>query len=295
MLLVPAGLLAATVLARDPLGEALGIEPHPHGPGFSFAAFFPHWLLVGFFTLFAGLSGIVAAAGLVRFWRALEAASPAGPGAPGVLAVLPRVLKTILSHERFSKCAARGGRRTTHVLVLYGFLALFGTTVWAVIDLYLVPMFGGKAGYPYGLLHPVKVLAIAGAILLVAGSAKAILDRLGPNAATEATTAFDVNFAGLLLAVGLTGIVLEVMRFASGEAPGEGFLRAAHGTYLVHLALVFGLLVYLPYSKFAHAVYRTVAMLHAERAGAAGGCSPGAAAVVNVAAAEGPRGKGDVR
>jgi len=40
-----------------------------------------------------------------------------------------------------------------------------------------------------------------------------------------------------------------------------------YAVYFVHLVSVFGLFLLLPYSKLAHVVYRTLALVHAERTG----------------------------
>ncbi len=70
--------------------------------------------------------------------------------------------------------------------------------------------------------------------------------------------------------MGLTGFVVEVLRFTvSPEAMGSA-QSTAYGIYFVHLVLVFSLLVYLPYSKFAHMWYRALAMVYAEHTGRTG-------------------------
>jgi quinone-modifying oxidoreductase subunit QmoC len=141
-------------------------------------------------------------------------------------------------------------------------------TVWAVIDIYVMPFFDIRSFYPFDLVHPMKVLANVGCVLLIFGCVKAILDR---RAALQnngpVSTSFDVIFVWLLLLVALTGLVTEVLRFAVGDVPDSGLTSTALTLYFVHLVLVFQLLVYLPYSKFAHIVYRTVAMVYAEHSG----------------------------
>jgi len=77
----------------------------------------------------------------------------------------------------------------------------------------------------------------------------------------------------LLLAVGVTGFVTQVLRWsiAPNYDPAAfemtGLAYVAYAIYFVHLVVVFHLLVYLPFSKFAHIVYRTVALVYAEHSG----------------------------
>jgi len=107
--------------------------------------------------------------------------------------------------------------------------------------------------------------------VLIFGCVKAIVDRKDSKEGSVASTSFDWIFVGLLLSVAITGLLTEVFRFAAD--PGghvverTGLQYAAFAVYFAHLVLVFDLLVYLPYSKFAHIVYRTVAHVYAEHSG----------------------------
>jgi quinone-modifying oxidoreductase subunit QmoC len=87
-----------------------------------------------------------------------------------------------------------------------------------------------------------------------------IVDRLKKPAETEGSTAHDWTFIGLLSTVVVTGFFVEVLRFADVAA-------VAYPLYFIHLVFVFGVLMYLPYSRFAHLVYRTVALVYAKHTG----------------------------
>ena len=68
------------------------------------------------------------------------------------------------------------------------------------------------------------------------------------------STYSDWLFLTILGLTTLTGFFSQWLRLAG--------LRAAYPMYFVHLLFIFFLLVYIPYSKFAHLIYRTLAMLH---------------------------------
>ena len=280
MLLIPVVLLVLALLVRRPLegvealSGVLGLADH-HG---FYADLFPHWLLIGFFSLFTGLAFVAAVAGVVRFWRAMKAADVASGGyAPtsGIIPGLGRTLGTIFSHDKFSKCERHGGRRWVHLGSFYGFAALFVVSAWAVVALYMInPLITNDFVYPFRFWNQWKILANVACIALIIGCIKAIVDRKRSPESSGASTSFDWIFVWLLLSVAVTGLLTEVFRFVADpgvygdeHAVWTGVQYVAYAIYFVHLVLVFDLLVYLPYSKFAHILYRTAALVYAEHTG----------------------------
>jgi len=279
LLVIPAVLLLLALAAREPLLDSPlgGVLSLLHHEGF-YADLYPHWMLIGFYSFFTGLAFLGALAGVLRFWRAMKASDEAaGRSAPtvGVVPSFIRTLGPIFGHGKFNKCERHGSRRMAHLGAFYGFVALFLVSVWAVVALYMInPLFDAHLHYPFAFWNPWKLLANVGAVILIAGCVKAILDRRRSPDESGKSTSFDWVFVWLLLSVGVTGLLTEVLRYAVdpgvyGEAHAvwTGGQYVAYAAYFVHLVVVFGLLVYLPYSKFAHVLYRTVAMAYAEHSG----------------------------
>jgi quinone-modifying oxidoreductase subunit QmoC len=219
------------------------------------------------------LSVAGSAAGGLRYWRAMERQRRGGALVP---ALLPTAL-AILRHERFRECEARrpGTRAThrehlphTHLATFYAFLGLVVTTASVGVGIYVF-------GYltPWPLWHPVKILGNASGLILIAAVAVFGYRRIADGPKAGKSTYSDWLFLHLLLFTTLTGFLSELFRLAD-------LAVAAYPTYVVHLVFVFVLVVYMPYSKLAHVVYRSVAMLHAEsaRAGRRGHKGPQGAA-----------------
>jgi len=69
------------------------------------------------------------------------------------------------------------------------------------------------------------------------------------------STYWDWSLIFVILCVGITGFCAEIFRLIH-------IAKWSYGFYLLHAGFVFALFVYLPYSKFAHLAYRTIAMIH---------------------------------
>jgi quinone-modifying oxidoreductase subunit QmoC len=228
----------------------------PEGP-IVFSKFMPIVYIEAVFMAAMALSALGAIAGGVRYWRAIGRQAGGGGAGPG-RALLP-TLGAILRHRKFAQCAERapGPREThkghvhhSHLLVFWGFAGLVVTTVSVGIGIYAF-------GYltPWPLWHPVKILGSASGVVVLAAVGVFTWRRLADAERAGKSTYSDWLFLAVLGLTTLTGFACQGLRLLGTPV--------AYGMYVVHLVLIFFLLVYIPYSKFAHLVYRTVAMLRA--------------------------------
>jgi quinone-modifying oxidoreductase subunit QmoC len=262
-------MLAAAAVAWQASGVA-AVELAMAGPRtvFPFWTWLPHWLLGTVFGLLLAFDVVVLVCGARRFWRDMNGSAPSpqpssrvagrGGGVRGLGASWRAAFRRIVWHEDFGLCAQNQARRTSHLLVVYGMLALWLTSLWVVTARWN-PLLEGLV-YPLGFWNPWKLMANLAGLSVVLGATLMLVERGERPATAGATRYADGALLGFLLTIVLTGFATEVLHFLRVEP-----LRYA--VYAVHLVSVFAFLWVLPYSKLAHVVYRTLALVHAERIG----------------------------
>jgi citrate/tricarballylate utilization protein len=139
-------------------------------------------------------------------------------------------------------------RRYAHHLVFYGFLFMTASTTVAAIYHNLL---GEDAPYPY-LSLPVVLGTIGGVMtVLGVGGLFWLKSRQDLDPANDRMLQIDNVFLVMLLTTSLSGLILMVLRET-----------ALMGTLLtIHLGLVAGFFLTLPYGKFAHVIYRYAALI----------------------------------
>lgn len=256
-----AALLGMALYLKDPIANVLGIsELLNQKIVYSYSSMMPRWLLNIFFPLLGFLVMLPVIRGIVRLWRAMKAAAVrSGVGTPplNLLRSIWSALKSIVSHNRFALCTQSHSRFWSHLPVFFGFLALSLVTLW-VITAPHNPLITREFVYPFSFWNPWKVLANAGGIAIVVGCILMIKDRMKRKEQAEINTYSDWSLIAVLLAVVLTGFTTEALHYVRLEPH-------RHLAYFVHLVFAGVLLLYMPYSKFAHIIYRTVALVCAER------------------------------
>ncbi len=191
--------------------------------------------------------------GIKRYWAAMaEGWQLSG----SVGASLKEVLVEILTHRRFDKCDLTPKRKTPHLLLLYSFIILAVTTTMAAAREYIHVLEGP-------LYVPMKILGNMGALALLVALLMIVINRFVQSSQLGLGSYFDWLLILVISVVAVTGTLAELMRIGN-MAP------LAYWVYFIHLVSVFFLFAYAPYSKMAHMVYRTAAMVFAKMSGREG-------------------------
>ncbi len=158
-------------------------------------------------------------------------------------------MREILLHTQFRNCQTNRVRSLAHILVLSGFLLLLLVTLVAIVNVIFFD-------YPMNFWHPAKIAGNLGGLALMAGTMIMIRHRLF-NKDTIGTSSYsDWSFLIFLLLLAISGMLTEWARV--------GNWASAYVIYFFHLVLVWMVIIYAPYTKFGHLVYRVAVLLLTE-------------------------------
>jgi citrate/tricarballylate utilization protein len=224
-------------------------------PGGNFYGIFPHNTLAMMFGAVFGFAVLALGIGVRRFWHEVT---------PGDVS---RSIKTSAALEATANVAQLkyldGGhgqgcnneddrftlwRRRFHHLTFYGFMLCFAATGVATLYHFLLNWHA-----PYPILSLPVMLGIAGGIGLLIGPAGLLWLNLRRNPEQDDAhqKPMDRGFIALLLALSISGLALLAFR----ETTALGLLLA------LHLGFVMAFFLTMPYSKFAHGIFRSAALL----------------------------------
>jgi citrate/tricarballylate utilization protein len=255
-----AAFIAGFVAWHDP-AVLFGVHK---GPG-AFYRLMPHGAMAALFGAVFVFAIVAMIMGVRRFWRESGAVlgTPIGAAALWQAVVDACTLRYLdggglgcfNDDER-----PRDARRLHHHLTFYGFMLCFASTCVATLYHYGI---GREAPYPWYDL-PVVLGTVGGVGLLIGPiGLLAAKWRRDPALADTPRAGTDTAFLAMLFLVSLTGLALLVLR----ETAAMGLLLA------LHLGVVLGFFVTLPYSRFMHGLYRFAALVRyaAERRALEGG------------------------
>ncbi|TDJ77942.1 tricarballylate utilization 4Fe-4S protein TcuB [Pseudomonas putida] len=224
-------------------------------PGGNFYGIFPHNTLALMFGAVFGFALIALGMGVRRFWRDVS------PPAAHVTLKSSAALEATASVARLKYLDGGHGqgcnnaddrftlwRRRFHHLTFYGFLLCLAATACATLYHYLLGM-----AAPYPVLSVPVLLGITGGLGLLVGPAGLLYLNLRRNEAQgdAQQKPMDRGFIALLFLISASGLSLLAFR----ETAALGLLLA------IHLGLVMAFFLTMPYSKFAHGIFRSAALL----------------------------------
>ena len=253
LFLSPVLFLLCTLVLQEP---STVFSAHTIEEG-SFYRVIPHNAMVGSFG-FVGVFVLVALAmGCRNFWRETAHGAGSSLDLPSVGRAIGDSLSLRYLGGGGDGCAypderASSTRRWYHHLTFYGFALCFASTTTAAI---YHNVLGWEA--PYELMSVPVMLGVIGGVGLLIGPLGLLYlkTRRDPEPADPLQERMDITFLVLLLLTSLTGLLLLLLR----ETAAMGV------TLVVHLGVVMGLFLTLPYGKFVHGFYRLAALVRFAR------------------------------
>ena len=232
--------------------------------------FFGHWdfrwlsknvLFIDIIMLTAvGIAITSVYKGISKLWQGMQASVgatevPYRPSVPQFIKMfLWPALKEILQHDRFKKCTENTDRIKGHQPLMYAFIGLFIVTLYSMFTQDVIGIFIPSMHGPISMWNPIKVLANVSAVAMIVGLGIHWMNRTKMEASGKAVNTFyDWFIIWIMMGVGVTGLAAELLRLVG--IPSLGYV-----VYYLHLISVAMLFLYMPYTKFAHLVYRTFAM-----------------------------------
>ncbi|MEM3431539.1 MAG: quinone-interacting membrane-bound oxidoreductase complex subunit QmoC [Candidatus Micrarchaeia archaeon] len=214
-----------------------------------FSNFIPYIYIDVIGTTIGVIVVLIALFNLWRFWRSLTSKQK---NKISFFTSLIFVLKDLIAHSWFKKCETNHIMYYAHLFTFYGFIFLIVATATDAFESHFLGIQHLLIGSPGNIIGNVSAVVILTGIIMI------IYNHVS-NKVPKENTYFDWLFTFLLFFTVLTGVTMEILRL-----DGSVF---AYWTYLVHLTLIFMLIVYAPYSKFAHLIYRTIAMIYTRSIG----------------------------
>jgi ferredoxin len=175
------------------------------------------------------------------------------------IAALKNVIAELAAQKRCRDCEEEPrmpryrGRWFVHMSIMWGFIGLGLATS---LDYLLMIVADKVPGQPDPLWWPTRLLGTLAGLLLMYGTSVAIAERYRkPDKYASHSLLSDWLFLWLLWLSGLTGFVLEVALYLPSMSTW-GYI-----VFLIHVVFAMDLVVLLPFTKFAHAIYRPLALL----------------------------------
>ncbi len=275
-LIIAVMLLISQFGAHDAwIPTAQGLSDH------GFSSFFGHWnwpwlsknvaFIDAIMLPAVGLAVFSTYKGVSTMWAAMEKRYDINPdfrpsAKQFVTEFLVPSVKEIIAHNRFRECTENEERVRGHRPLMFAFIGLAIVTAYSALKQDGVSALFHALGNPelaasmHGPLSfmsidaPIKILANVSAVAMIVGVGILWGNRVASEERNGAKgTYYDWFLLYEIMAVGVTGLGAEICRLI-------GIPPLAYAVYYLHLVAVLMLFLYLPYTKFAHIVYRTFAM-----------------------------------